>query len=298
MGSSSWSHGLFRAASCTALDRLLSRDFCVVTLPNSVLAFVWPQLLRVLDGFQLGLGGSRPEALCLRIAIRGFPNLVLLGALWTFTRRALVSDVPRQAVAQEQVAEAPPSPPSPPSPPNADLVNLVVLYPEPDIRPRVPTTATYTTRRPQVQRNRRTSVRFMSEVVQAVAGAFDCRLFTERHEGWLCKQPAAAAMGYDFHGLSRGRALLAASRRDIASGQVWQLDLPDLSAQITAEADRPEGCYFFEGLSLWLGVSPASKGKGAETSGPEANKTRHPICSSVVPDMRVATGLAGNGGAS
>ena len=128
MGSSSWSHGLFRAASCTALDRLLSRDFCVVTLPNSVLAFVWPQLLRVLDGFQLGLGGliygdydcpraaqalashvrfsevrcvasiagaieqefpqtstspwarklalhgspgSRPEALCLRIAIRG-----------------------------------------------------------------------------------------------------------------------------------------------------------------------------------------------------------------------------------
>ncbi|CAE7914689.1 unnamed protein product, partial [Symbiodinium sp. KB8] len=75
-----------------------------------------------------------------------------------------------------------------------------------------------------------------------------------------------------------------------------QLDLPDLSAQITAEADRPEGCYFFEGLSLWLGVSPASKGKGAETSGPEANKTRHPICSSVVPDMRVATGLAGNGG--
>jgi len=75
-----------------------------------------------------------------------------------------------------------------------------------------------------------------------------------------------------------------------------QLDLPDLSAQITAEAERPEGCYFFEGLSLWLGVSPASKGKGAETSGPEANKTRHPICSSVLPDMRVATGLAGRQG--
>ena len=48
-------------------------------------------------------------------------------------------------------------------------------------------------------------------------------LFTERHEGWLCKQPAAAAMGYDFHGLSRGRALLAASRRDTVSGQVWPL---------------------------------------------------------------------------
>ncbi|CAE7605337.1 unnamed protein product [Symbiodinium sp. CCMP2592] len=75
-----------------------------------------------------------------------------------------------------------------------------------------------------------------------------------------------------------------------------QLDLPDLSAQITAEAERPEGCYFFEGLSLWLGVSPASKGRGAETSGPEANKTRHPICSSVLPDMRVATGLAGKQG--
>eukprot|EP00434_Breviolum_minutum_P033591 symbB.v1.2.029727.t1/scaffold3288.1/size59728/3 len=60
-----------------------------------------------------------------------------------------------------------------------------------------------------------------------------------------------------------------------------QLQLPDTSAETTGQANRPEGCYFFEGDSLWFGVNPASSGKGAETSGPGENETRQPICSSI-----------------
>mmetsp|Transcript_45204 Transcript_45204/g.105393 ORF Transcript_45204/g.105393 Transcript_45204/m.105393 type:complete len:608 (+) Transcript_45204:20-1843(+) len=74
-----------------------------------------------------------------------------------------------------------------------------------------------------------------------------------------------------------------------------QLELPDLTAETTATANRPEGCYLYEGQSLWVGVNPASKGRGAETSGPAANQTRQPICSSMAASSRLATNVAQRG---
>jgi len=54
------------------------------------------------------------------------------------------------------------------------------------------------------------------------------------------------------------------------------LGIVDTSATATDLSDRPEGCYLFQGVYLWFGRSPDSKGKGAETS--EPGLSRHPIC--------------------
>jgi len=65
--------------------------------------------------------------------------------------------------------------------------------------------------------------------------------------------------------------------------------------------DRPEGCYIYtiEGQSgfdehrdgLWMALSPASKGKGAETSEEGSNKFRWPVCTSQAKCGTVEEGL-------
>lgn len=75
-----------------------------------------------------------------------------------------------------------------------------------------------------------------------------------------------------------------------------KLQLPDTSVETTGQANRPEGCYFFEGDELWMGVNPASEGHGAETSGPSENETRYPICSSVPNGNRISANRAGQQG--
>lgn len=74
-----------------------------------------------------------------------------------------------------------------------------------------------------------------------------------------------------------------------------QLQLPDDTAEKTAQANRPEGCYLYREQELFMGVNPASQGKGAETSGPDANETRHPICSSLPQPDRVSTSKSSGG---
>merc|ERR1712048_236936 len=54
------------------------------------------------------------------------------------------------------------------------------------------------------------------------------------------------------------------------------LGVPDRTASATNRRNRPEGCYVFRGNRLVMGVNPASKGNGAETSTPR--RSRHPIC--------------------
>lgn len=54
------------------------------------------------------------------------------------------------------------------------------------------------------------------------------------------------------------------------------LGVPDITISKANARNRPEGCYVFRGNRLFMGVNPASRGKGAETSTP--TRPRHPIC--------------------
>jgi len=62
------------------------------------------------------------------------------------------------------------------------------------------------------------------------------------------------------------------------------LALLDSTASITAIPERPDGCYYYRNYqdgteTLWLGISPLSRGNGAETSNLAQGGLRQPICS-------------------
>merc|ERR1719384_1203592 len=63
---------------------------------------------------------------------------------------------------------------------------------------------------------------------------------------------------------------------DLCERAAAVLGVPDRTASTTNAVRRPEGCYVFRGNSLFMGVNPQSRGKGAETS--TRGRSRHPIC--------------------
>merc|ERR1712190_360639 len=69
---------------------------------------------------------------------------------------------------------------------------------------------------------------------------------------------------------------LAINDQDLCELAAAVLGVPDRTASQTSAVERPEGCYVFRGNRLFMGVNPASLGKGAETSTP--GRSRHPIC--------------------
>merc|ERR1712037_596473 len=69
---------------------------------------------------------------------------------------------------------------------------------------------------------------------------------------------------------------LAINDQDLCELAAAVLGVPDRTASQTSAVERPEGCYVFRGNRLFMGVNPASQGKGAETSTP--GRSRHPIC--------------------
>jgi len=73
-----------------------------------------------------------------------------------------------------------------------------------------------------------------------------------------------------------------------------QLMLSDTTAAVTAELERPEGCYWYADSELFTNVNAYSEGNGAEMSGPGEDETRLPICSSSEPASRLGTGTTSN----
>lgn len=100
--------------------------------------------------------------------------------------------------------------------------------------------------------------------------------------------PIAASEDNQFEKLSRGSCtseglhIISDSAQCKAAAELLGLE-GLLEVSPTSVVERPEGCYYFinatdKTRTLWLGTSPESVGKGAETSNIAKGWIREPIC--------------------